>query len=318
MLNPTNDRVHGELLRKWRESQKIDVCTLALNANLSVAQIRQLESGGASLFYTASIKESAARKVATLLGGDPGAVVLPAGDVASEKGPSVVDELIELSRPQARWTKWGPLVLPRPGWVASILLFWWLLAAIGWMEHTAPGQSEPPAGQPSMMMSFNASAAAQPVAQTPPQSTTNPTQLPSETRSAAAVATAIESPLADGDSAAVVASVPPANTAHASLCQQAPQSPAGTVLEPSQGRKAGNMVHFVALKDGVACAVDGAGQRTVFSLKANESRTVHGTPPWRVHFEMPEQAQVFFQGLRLRMPDPSITAVVLREGPHGL
>lgn len=50
MSNTTTDRVHGELLREWRESQKLDVSTLATRANLSVAQIKQLESGGTSLF----------------------------------------------------------------------------------------------------------------------------------------------------------------------------------------------------------------------------------------------------------------------------
>jgi hypothetical protein len=70
-----SDRVRAELLREWRLAQQLDVTAVAREANLSVAQIHQLETQGTSLFYSPAIKESAARKVALLLGGDPAQVV---------------------------------------------------------------------------------------------------------------------------------------------------------------------------------------------------------------------------------------------------
>jgi cytoskeleton protein RodZ len=313
-----NDRVHGELLREWRESQKIDVCALALNANLSVAQIKQLESGGASLFYTASIKENAARKVATLLGRDPAAVILPGGDAAIPKLPSVVDELIEFSRPQAQWSRWVPVVLPRPRWIASIVLLWWLLVAIGWFEHNATGQGKPSVGHPSMAMSSVPQTASTSNGKSTDQPVTSAVEQPGDNFSIAALAAEVAAPMAGGGSAAAASPDAQTSQMNSSYCQLGPQQTqkgqTDTVLVPSPARKPGNMVHFVALKQGVVCVVDGAGLQTVFSLKADESRTVYGPAPWRVHFEMPEQAQLFFQGLRLRLPDPSITALLLREG----
>jgi transcriptional regulator with XRE-family HTH domain len=122
-----SDRVRAELLYQWRLAQNLDVTVVARKANLSVAQIQQLESQGSSLFYSPAIKEAAARKVALLLGGDPVLVIDDAIVTAEEtwahpsslsnKGPS----LRTLSSPFrrlgfARWSRpmhwaWGALLL---------------------------------------------------------------------------------------------------------------------------------------------------------------------------------------------------------------
>lgn len=73
------------------------------------------------------------------------------------------------------------------------------------------------------------------------------------------------------------------------------------------------MVYIVAQKSGAVCVIDGAGQRTAMTLLANEARSVYGAPPWRVHFEQAGQAQLYFQGVRLRLPDLGVTAVALQE-----
>ncbi len=316
MLNLTIDRVRGELLREWRESQKIDVHALASNANLSVAQIRQLESGGVSLFYTPSIKESAARKVATLLGGDPAAVIHARDDVASAPSASVLDELIEFSRPQTPWARWGPIMLPRSRWIAVLFLCCLLLVFLAWFEQTAAEKGGPSGGIATVAVPSPFSATSNTQTQQPLQPVPGATELAIETLPAASVASGVAGPVSGGGSAVVVAPAGQANLLQGSLCQQLQQSQIDTVLIPAQARKPGGLVHFVAQKEGATCVVDGAGIRTVFSLKANESRTVFGQPPWRVHFELPEQAQLFFQGVRLRMPDPGITLVELREGRH--
>lgn len=122
MSNFPTDRVRGELLREWRVSQRCDVTALASSANLSVAQILQLESGGNSLFYTPAIKENAARKVANLLGGDPAAVIRPMDDAAVVPGPSVVEELVELSRQRAQATPAPSVFSQPPRWLLGLLL----------------------------------------------------------------------------------------------------------------------------------------------------------------------------------------------------
>jgi transcriptional regulator with XRE-family HTH domain len=135
MSNPSTDRVRGELLREWRVSQQCDVTALASRANLSVAQILQLESGGTTLFYTPAIKENAARKVANLLGGDPSSVIRPMDDTAWAGGPSVMEELVELSLQRAKAAQ-APSFFSRPlRWLLGLLTMALLVVGSAWLQH---------------------------------------------------------------------------------------------------------------------------------------------------------------------------------------
>jgi cytoskeleton protein RodZ len=60
--------INGEVLRLEREAQGWVLNDMALRACLSVKQIRQLEEGGSSAFYSPSVKVTAAKKVGSLLG----------------------------------------------------------------------------------------------------------------------------------------------------------------------------------------------------------------------------------------------------------
>ena len=60
--------INGDLLRLRREAQGWVVTDMALRACLSVKQVRQLEEGGTSAFYSESVKVTAAKKVGSLLG----------------------------------------------------------------------------------------------------------------------------------------------------------------------------------------------------------------------------------------------------------
>jgi hypothetical protein len=94
------------------------------------------------------------------------------------------------------------------------------------------------------------------------------------------------------------------------LCQSTEQ---GTLLTSKMPSKAGDMVYIVPLKAGSVCVKDGAGKSTLLTLQAKEGRSVYGPPPWRLYFEHGDQAQVYFQGERLRWPELSTRAIVLRE-----
>ena len=58
MVDQWND-LDANALRKARESAGLDATALSRLACLSVSQIRQLEEGGMSCFYTPSIKRQA-------------------------------------------------------------------------------------------------------------------------------------------------------------------------------------------------------------------------------------------------------------------
>lgn len=297
MLNSPTDRVRGELLREWRVSQQCDVTALASRANLSVAQILQLESGGTTLFYTPAIKENAARKVANLLGGDPSSVIRPMDDTAWAGGPSVMEELVELSLQRAKAAQ-APSFFSRPlRWLLGLLLTMALLVVgSAWLQHQVSLGSVRSLWQTSI--SFLAPA---------PQPETAPVV---SAKPSAAVAAAVA--LAAPQTLAAPAALSSEQTASgADLCQK---NQTAAVLTPASPSKAGDMVYLVAQKSGAICVVDGAGRSTVLFLQSSEARSVYGSAPWRVHFEHPEQAQLFFQGVRLRLPDASVTTVALQEG----
>jgi len=302
MSNPTSDRVRGELLREWRFSQKWDVTVLARRVNLSIGQIQQLETGGTSLFYSAAIRENAARKVAAVLGADPEAVIRQDEGAPTEvqRDAKVLDELIELSRQRAKTAKTPSFLTRHPGLIAMVVLpVVVLIAASGWLQQKWQNggsaqfwRQSPSSGANTVQVEAQA-----------------PVNVPVAISAAASEGGASETaPSAVAPADAVVA----ANTSH--LCQQS--SPVAAAITPSRPNKAGDMVYIVAHKMGSVCVVDGAGVSTLLSLKVKEARSVYGTAPWRVNFEHPEQAQLYFQGERLRLPDNQVTTVALQESPR--
>ena len=60
--------INGELLRLRRESRGWALNDIAIRACMSVKQIRQIEEGGLSSFYSIAVKVTAAKKVGVLLG----------------------------------------------------------------------------------------------------------------------------------------------------------------------------------------------------------------------------------------------------------
>jgi transcriptional regulator with XRE-family HTH domain len=60
--------INGAFLRERREGKGWAQTDLATRACLSLRQVRQIEDGGNSSFYSESVKATAARKIATLLG----------------------------------------------------------------------------------------------------------------------------------------------------------------------------------------------------------------------------------------------------------
>lgn len=79
--------INGELLRLRREASGWLLNDLATRACMSVKQIRQLEEGGMSSFYSASVKMTAAKKVGALLGLSAQEVFAQVVELESEPEP---------------------------------------------------------------------------------------------------------------------------------------------------------------------------------------------------------------------------------------
>ena len=84
--------VNGELIKLRREERGWAQTDLAVRACMSVKQIRQIEEGGVSAFYSESVKVSAAKKVAGILGMSPDDLWAKA-DVAHDE-PAVEHEVV--------------------------------------------------------------------------------------------------------------------------------------------------------------------------------------------------------------------------------
>jgi len=67
-MSDTPQTINGELLRLKRESLGWLVSDLATRACMSIKQIKQLEEGGSSSFYSESVKLTSAKKVGGILG----------------------------------------------------------------------------------------------------------------------------------------------------------------------------------------------------------------------------------------------------------
>lgn len=67
-MSDTPQTINGELLRLKRESLGWLISDLATRSCMSIKQIRQLEEGGSSSFYSESVKLTSAKKVGGILG----------------------------------------------------------------------------------------------------------------------------------------------------------------------------------------------------------------------------------------------------------
>ena len=81
--------INGDLLRLRREAGGWAINDMAIRACLSVKQVRQLEDGGMSSFYSQSVKATAAKKVGAILGLSPEQVF--AETVEPTQEPEAID-----------------------------------------------------------------------------------------------------------------------------------------------------------------------------------------------------------------------------------
>lgn len=79
--------INGELLRLGREARGWVIGDMATRACMSVKQIRQLEEGGTSAFYSPAVKMTSAKKLAGILELSPEQVFNRPGTVEAETVP---------------------------------------------------------------------------------------------------------------------------------------------------------------------------------------------------------------------------------------
>jgi transcriptional regulator with XRE-family HTH domain len=85
--------INGELLRLGREARGWLIGDMAIRACMSVKQIRQLEEGGTSAFYSPAVKMTSAKKLAGILDIAPEQVFQRPGSAALETVTPVATEI---------------------------------------------------------------------------------------------------------------------------------------------------------------------------------------------------------------------------------
>lgn len=288
----------AQLLAKLREEAELDVSILAKRHSLSVHQVRQLEEGGDTHFYSQAIKLQVGRKLLRSLGGD--LVALPEladTDDKTDTSLALATQPIAtasalITTPQASndlpkspsriWIPLGGLVLVLMAWLG------WQQAAsnVNPQKKTFESVVEAPEAAPKAVVS--ASEAVSSVAVSVPNAASSPDQSIQQSPPIQSNAPSVISQAA--------ASEPLTSTedfARSSQCNFGADPVRVSVFEP---QKPGNYVYFEAQEAVKLCVRDAAKQTTLVELSAGRGRTVRGAAPFEVLSENFANIRIFYQG----------------------
>jgi transcriptional regulator with XRE-family HTH domain len=319
------------LLKRTRQAAGMDEGVLARRACLSTAQVRQLESGGTGLFYSITIKRQAYKRLMMILGADPPMhAPVSVAETASATSHAVqqdhhetIENIVALSsksdylvrqpvkdffldlryRIVANRQSLGALLFLVVA-VVVLVLNWRGALTFNSQANTAETKSEPPPTE-----------VAKSVAPTPVAA---PTSSPAA--SAATTTSSTASSLSSPTVVAASATNVPAVAAPAKPPVAAPKGCAHTeeklpeVVSVS-ANKPPSYVFVTSPVQTTVCVVDGNKNATVLELRPNEGRSVYGSPPWQLSGNALKDAQIFFQGVRVKAPDGQEQQFKLMEKP---
>ena len=265
--------VDGALLKKLREDAGVEITTLARLHSLSSSQVKQLENGGNSSFYTPAIKLATGRKLLMHFGADvnpieqapeqyhPQELKPPAEEVNTEQVKTVsLRHINSFSRPQ----------------IVGVLLV--LICLVYWVFFKSA-----PVGQKEMLTTSKPVSIALPTesinAETKPIASTLPT--PAETRK---------------------------ESSPECIWGNDPVPVFG-----NQPTKSGDYVHVIANSDSSICVKDATGKVQVLHLKNSQSLTIRGRQPFELFSSNLNEIKLFYQGNLLRLPNSNIKNITLKE-----
>ena len=308
MTSPENIRVSNpsayescdpDYLRQLREASGADETWLARTACLSVAQVRQLEEGGDSLFYSPTIKRQAYKRLLMILGAEPPSVLVDARPAPIAPAVNDLNEIIAMGernldhRPVSEFfQRWRTRVTQHRLSAAAVVVF----CVAGVASFVLPKSGAEKASATELVMT----KASESVTVSAP---------PAPVSVAPAVAASVAPALVPVVSASAVASAAPVVVA--SSCQHTRD--ALPQLVPLTATKPSRYVHLVANTDITVCVVDGNQQANLVQLKAGESQSVFGAAPWQVSSSKLAKLQIYFQGWRVALPEGADQRIALIE-----
>jgi hypothetical protein len=278
----------GERLKALRTAAQIDITTLARHHTLSLSQIRQLEEGGNSTFYSQEIKLNAGRKLLHALGFDM---------------PTVPQSVQHLDEAGIKTKELAPLIGVPKRPVSSVkdtaqrmagihgqaLLALLLVAGIAGYYLWR--------GSPSPRMDVRTAGSSQ---QLPVASPENP-KWDVKTSEMPRPEHILDTAISPGVEK---------NTNKPGDCEwRFPEK----ILASPQPVKPGNYVYVVALSEIQVCVLDARMQETLLNLKPGQAKSVYGHSPFKVYSTSYKDVKLFYQGHQVRMPEVEAVSLSLNE-----
>lgn len=317
-----------DLLKRTREAAGMDEGVLARMACLSTAQVRQLESGGTGLFYSITIKRQAYKRLMMILGADPPIHAPVSLDEDSAANPTAaqpnhkatIENIVALSsksdylerqpvkdffldlryRIVAHRQSLGALLFLLMAVVLLVLTWRGTLTVTDKPAHVeakpvqAPVEAAKPAPAPVVVAAVAAPA--------------------SDVKATVATPTPMAPVVgASAELVAPAAAVTKPAVAGAKACAHAEEKL--TEVISVAANKPPNYVYLLSPVQTTVCVVDGNKKATVLELRPNEGRSVYGSPPWQLGGGALKDAQIFFQGVRVKAPDGHEQHFTLLEKP---
>jgi transcriptional regulator with XRE-family HTH domain len=304
-----------ELLKRTRQAAGMDEGVLARRACLSTAQVRQLESGGTGLFYSITIKRQAYKRLMMILGADPpihAPISVAEASISSSHAAQLdhketIENIVALSsksdylerqlvkdffldlryRIAANRQSLGALLF-LVGAVVVLVLNW--RGALTGTLQVNSAEAKPDSAPTEVAKS---------VASTP--------------AIVASASTPVAAPASEAN-AAVAAAAKPAG-AVAKGCAHTDDKL--TEVVSVSANKPPTYVFVTSPVQTTVCVVDGNKNAAVLELRPNEGRSVYGSPPWQLSGNALKDAQIFFQGVRVKAPDGQEQHFKLMEKPAG-
>lgn len=305
MTQPTWTDAHAATLKALREAMGLDLFQVAKRHSLSVNQVRQLEEGGESAFYTPHIKWTVGRKLTLALGGscpDPQAAPdSPAPDDTARPTTlhaSAPDNHAAPTPSERRRLDLSPALkealLPRPkahrpigfAWGLGGTLSLILVVALSWaIQDSTPVRPQAPQG-PALALAKE--SAPEPI----PDSA--PTASEEHERMVNVVATAV--------SESVNPMAPHPSLSAAPIAEGCRWSSNAPDLTPAANQRPDNYVHVEAQSTTTVCWRDADKKTRLEVLKPNDGVSFWGTPPFQVYASDPARLKVYFKGQLVRWP----------------
>ena len=271
---------HCEQLRSLRIAAGIDISTLASNHSLSKMQIKQLEEGGESAFYTPEIKFTVGRKLIRSFGVE--VVHIAHKEEAIESGLFAV--VAELPAPLAEGVAHTKLtkILESFNFRGSINYFYLICFGVTLIALFFFLGQRPDSMKEDLGKQINA-----------PHTEQKAVFLPSV-----------------ASDKGLSSTVKMNNINESIECDWGTHSVEKNAPKPI---KPGNYVYLVASESASVCVMDHSNAIKVLSFKPMEAKTVHGQPPFKIFSHEFSKLKLYYQGNLIRITEPFPEQIFLNE-----